>query len=197
MSLLTKPGFRGLSVGSGWGFVRGFTFLFSLTLKLIGHYLVAWSVSARPYLLKHTSTCWNSGFHSFLRKLDQRLCETVEKFRLSTFFNTLYLLDVYTLQWTLSGLSAVVSVSFGFWWRSDVRAKNLTVSDLKVWFAMLGDKHVNWLLTVCCFMNGTFLSALVKVSFYEWNRQTFCCVFVFLCLGTTAWKPTSVFSNSS
>lgn len=33
-------------------------YLYSSVLKLMGHSLGAWRVSTRPYLLKHTSTCW-------------------------------------------------------------------------------------------------------------------------------------------
>lgn len=57
---------------------------------------------------------------------------------------------------------------------------------------MWGDKHLIRPLAVCSFMNGRVLSALVKVSFYEWKQaDLYCCLFVFWCVPGNSCLETS------
>lgn len=75
MFLLTSARFKGLSVKSGLGCVLWFTLEFSPTQHVVRQYPVAWWVSARPYLLKHTSTCLTL-VSSFPWKPGQWVCVT-------------------------------------------------------------------------------------------------------------------------
>lgn len=71
-------------------------------MQLIRLRSVAWWVGARSYLLKHTITCWDFGFHSFLWKIGQSASETAEEFQFGSMLfggntrNAVVLCDVFS-----------------------------------------------------------------------------------------------------
>lgn len=152
-------------------------FLSFTLLKPIRHCLVAWWVNAEPYLLKHTSaTCWFplSPVEAWPKAL---------RFKSALLSALLWLLYIHIF-WAAQGhlfIDCHCVFCGDLWWgHFDLVFISGQACELTTHCLLLYEWWVS------CLLRWRYLSSS------ETERLFVACLCFFACLGTTAWKPSSL-----